>query len=144
MSVRENMFNYFEFFCANTSTHGGNWLSKIHSGGGKVLFLILLTLMQITMVALFTRSLFSENKDIYTMTEWDTSANKQYPNITVCNPRMFDRQKVQGKTVGSHRLASYKLVLQSQHRDHFGCKMIPKNPPSPNSVCFAQRLPKPT
>ena len=88
---------YFEWVFANTSTHGGNWFAKIQNVKLKIIFGIAILTLQITMLVVFVGSLFKEKVDIYTVTDWNTDiVNIDFPNITVCNPRMFDVQKVEG------------------------------------------------
>ena len=112
---RTYLWNYLEFMCANTSTHGGNWLSKVKGTKLKTLYVFGILSLQGTIFYIFLTGLFSPDPNVYTSTDWISDENLTFPYVTVCNPRMFEKRKVEGKskTYWSYTKGYKKPVWQS-------------------------------
>ena len=94
-NFKESCQNYLDFFCQNTSCHGGNWAMKAKSPKLKITLQIILMLIQILMLAVVIRIFFFRVVQPTFYLDYIPN-NGTFPNVTICNHRMFDLAKSQG------------------------------------------------
>ena len=81
----------------NTSCHAGNWLELTKSPILKLFIMVFLIPIHILLVYFFISQTFlRQSTESITSLHWQSNNFLIGPNITVCNPRMFDRSKVEG------------------------------------------------
>ena len=105
---------FFEHFCGNCSCHGGNWLVKIRGNKAKSFFLTLLLMLQIFMISAIINSFFFEDPKISTKMKFENQQNN-LPSITVCNPRLFNTEKLEN--LGINRSSVLGAVLPASFED---------------------------
>ena len=102
MSRRQELFqsceSYFEYFCVNSSCHAGNWFIKVKSPKCKKFLLFILFLMQAVLcLSVINTIFFNEDKYAKYCYDYDEEeVTRELPFVTVCNPRIFDREKTKG------------------------------------------------
>ncbi len=92
----KTIWNYFDFMCANTSTHGGNWLVMIRDSRLKSLYLLGILGLQGVIFYIFVNALVSTDSKVLTSISWEAGGSILFPYVTVCNPRIFSKPKVDG------------------------------------------------
>ena len=97
-SFASTTWEFFDSMCANTSTHGGNWLSRINNPCLKALYLIMILALQIGLLVIFFGSFIQNHPAVYTVTKWNTSVATEFPSFIICNPGMFSKKRVEGNT----------------------------------------------
>ena len=104
-----------EYFSQKTSCHGSHWVSEIKSGKLRILYMALMLGLQYCLFHYVIQSLWNEESrgiqlSFYKVTEEFIP----YPNYTVCNPRMFDKNKVQALNLSS-TLLTYIYFSMNPH-----------------------------
>ena len=102
----------------NTSCHAGNWLEYTKSPLTKGMIMILLIPFHCAVVYFFVNSIFL-NPSLETSTSLSWLETDEYligPKITVCNPRMFDKSKVEALNISSE-LLSYIFMAYDYGND---------------------------
>ena len=114
LKVRE----YVEYFSLNASCHGSTWVSQIKSGKLRILYMALIIVLQLFCLhfVITKTNIFSEERGIYTSFYKVTEEFIPYPNYTVCNPRMFDKNKVQALNLSSS-LLTYIYFSMNPHTE---------------------------
>ena len=94
-SLRYKMAEFNQYFLQNTSCHGGNWVQKVKNAKVKYFATWILLDFQIAVIIAILWSIFFSEKDFTTSMAWENEDELLYPNITICNPRLFDRSTVE-------------------------------------------------
>ena len=110
LKVRE----YVEYFSLNASCHGSTWVSQIKSGKLRMIYVVLMIALQLCIFLFVIPNLFNPERGIYTSFFKVTEEFIPYPNYTVCNPRMFDKNKVQALNLSS-TLLTYIYFSMNPH-----------------------------
>ena len=97
LTLRAKLNLFHEYMLQNTSCHGGNWVLKFTNVKAKSMAASLLLTFQIAVIAAILWSIFFSKKDFTTSMAWENEEDLLYPNITICNPRLFDRSIVEGE-----------------------------------------------
>ena len=87
---------HIESMMENSSCHGGNWILKLQDLKTKSAASLFIFLLQSFVIFLLLHSLFVVEKDFTTSIQWNNE-DLVYPNITICNPRLFDKEKVRSR-----------------------------------------------
>lgn len=115
--VNKNSQPLYQIF-QNTSCHAGNWLEYTKSPLTKGMIMILLIPFHCAVVYFFVNSIFL-NPSLETSTSLSWLETDEYligPKITVCNPRMFDKSKVEALNISSE-LLSYIFMAYDYGND---------------------------
>ena len=107
-----------EYFSQKTSCHGSHWVSEIKSGKLRILYMALMLGLQYCLFHYVIHSLWNEESrgiqlSFYKVTEEFIP----YPNYTVCNPRMFDKKKVDDLNISSN-LLTYIYFSMNPHTEN--------------------------
>ena len=102
-SYKDQVMCHIESMMENSSCHGGNWILKLQDLKTKSAASLLLFLLQSFVIFLLLHSLFVVQKDFTTSIQWNNE-DLVYPNITICNPRLFDKEKVRSRFQTLHFL----------------------------------------
>ena len=108
------MWARIEYILQNSSCHGGNWVNKWQNVNIKSIGTITVFCMQIALIYYIILRLSSTNYDVSTSFQWENK-DLLYPNITICNPRLFDRQKVKEMNLTDELLAYLYLPVTYEH-----------------------------
>ena len=98
----ESCESYFKYFCENNSCHAGNWFIKVESPRWRTFLLFILFLIKGFLCAVVCQTLFfkdleiSQNCRTIIPDKTGNSLTDELPFITVCNPRLFDKNKLEG------------------------------------------------
>ena len=103
-SYKDHFVAHVEGMLANSSCHGGNWVLKLKSFKTKSAGSLLIFLLQSLVVFVLLYQLCIVEKDFTTSIQWQNE-NLTFPNITICNPRLFDKEKVQSLNLTDELLA---------------------------------------
>ena len=93
-SLKRALKNHLDFICENSSCHGGNWALKTPSRWLKSIIQLGLFFLQIFLFLVVVAPFFVD-KSIHSSTRWERN-DESYPNITICNSRMFSKAKMKG------------------------------------------------
>ena len=116
LKVRE----YVEYFSLNASYHGSTWVSQIKSEKLRIIYVILMIGLQFCIFLFVLPNLFHPERGIYTSFFKVTEEFIPYPNYTVCNPRMFDKEKVQALNLSSNLLTYIYFSMNPHTASIFG------------------------
>ena len=105
---RDELLDYFENMLQNVSCHGGNWVKKCYDPKVKSLCIFIMVCFQAAVFVTIIWQLCLHQKDFTTSMIINNEEGLAYPNITICNPRLFDRALVESKVV--HREFHYILI----------------------------------
>ena len=92
------MWSKIEYILQNTSCHGGNWVMKWSNPKLKSIGIIIAFSLQVWTFWYVFYQLTSPIEDFNTSIQLQNE-NMYFPNVTICNPRLYDRKKVEGKIV---------------------------------------------
>ena len=107
-----------EYFSQKTSCHGSHWVSEIKSGKLRILFMVLMLGLQGVLFQFVISSLWNEeSRGIQLSFYKATEEFIPYPNYTVCNPRMFDKNKVNALNISSN-LLTYIYFSMNPHTEN--------------------------
>ena len=95
LSFKESCNRYLDFICLNTSCHGGNWAMKAKSTKLKTILQIMFILFQFFMLSQVIRVFFFRPIQPIPLKQILPN-NGIFPNVTICNQRMFDLAKSKG------------------------------------------------
>ena len=111
-----NMNPLYQVF-QNTSCHAGNWLDYTKSPVMKAMIMVLLVPFHCALLYFFINTIFIEpNVETSTTLNWQPDNQLVGPKITVCNPRMFDKSKVEALNISSE-LLSYIFLAYDYGND---------------------------
>ena len=96
-SFKKELLAFFEHMLQNVSCHGGNWVKKCFNPKVKSLCIFIMVCFQTIVFVTIFWQLCHHHKDFSTSLQWSNEENLLYPNITICNPRLFDKEKVDSK-----------------------------------------------
>ena len=96
-SFKKELLAYFEHMLQNVSCHGGNWVKKCYNPKVKSLCIFIMVCFQTIVFVTIFWQLCHFHKDFSTSLQWSNEEKLVYPNITICNPRLFDKEKVDSK-----------------------------------------------
>ena len=116
-NLQDKIGAFVEYFSQNVSCHGSHWVSEIKSGKLRILYMALMLGLQYCLFHYVIQSLWNEESrgiqlSFYKVTEEFIP----YPNYTVCNPRMFDKKKVQALNLSSS-LLTYIYFSMNPHTE---------------------------
>ena len=94
-SLKVTCQRYLDYICQNSSCHGGNWAMKIKSTKLKIILQIIAILLQCLMLLAFIYALFVREVEVTNWQIWDKN-DGSFPNLTICNHRIFDKRKTEG------------------------------------------------
>ena len=94
-SLKVTCQRYLDYICQNSSCHGGNWAMKIKSTKLKIVLQIIAILLQCLMLFAFIYALFVRDVEVTNWQIWDKN-DGSFPNLTICNHRIFDKRKTEG------------------------------------------------
>ena len=114
--LQDKVREYVEYFSLNASCHGSTWVSQIKSGKLRLLYVVLMLVLQFLLFYFVITCLFNQERGIYTSFYKATEEFIPYPNYTVCNPRMFDKNKVQALNLSS-TLLTYIYFSMNPHTE---------------------------
>ena len=89
----------------NTSCHAGNWLQHTKNPILKGTLIGILVLFHGFILNYFITSLLQESHETFTTIDWITEPFLIGPKVTVCNPRMFDKARVDQLNISSELLS---------------------------------------
>ena len=98
-SFKKELLAFFEHMLQNVSCHGGNWVKKCFNPKVKSLCIFIMVCFQTIVFVTIFWQLCHHHKDFSTSLQWSNEENLMYPNITICNPRLFDKEKVDSKYI---------------------------------------------
>ena len=110
----DEMWARIEYILQNSSCHGGNWVNKWQNVNIKSVGTITVFCMQISLIYFIIFKLTNTETDVSTSFQWENKA-LLYPNITICNPRLFDKQKVKEMNLSDELLAYLYLPVTYEH-----------------------------
>lgn len=97
VSFRMEMLSLLEYMCKMSSSHGGSWEPEIKNRFFRILFLLTLMTLQISVCSFGYMALTSTAHETITTTSYGPKLTMPFPNMTICLPRTFSREKVDGK-----------------------------------------------
>ena len=115
-NLQDKIRDFVEYFSQKSSCHGSHWVSEIKYGKLRILYMVLMLVLQFLLFRYVLSSLFNPEKGLYTNFYKATEEIIPYPNYTVCNPRMFDKNKVQAFNLSSS-LLTYIYFSMNPHTD---------------------------
>ena len=98
-SFKKELLAFFEHMLQNVSCHGGNWVKKCFNPKVKSLCIFVMVCFQTIVFVTIFWQLCHHHKDFSTSLQWSNEENLLYPNITICSPRLFDKEKVDSKYI---------------------------------------------
>ena len=98
-SFKKELLAFFEHMLQNVSCHGGNWVKKCFNPKVKSLCIFIMVCFQTIVFVTIFWQLCHHHKDFSTSLQWSNEENLMYPNITICNPRLFNKEKVDSKYI---------------------------------------------
>ena len=117
--VNKNYQPLYQIF-QNTSCHAGNWLEYTKSPLTKGMIMIFLIPVHCAVLYFFIYSIFlNPSLETSTSLSSETPESGDFfmgPKITVCNPRMFDKAKVEALNISSE-LLSYIFIAYDYGND---------------------------
>ena len=102
-SFGDQIWRRMEYILQNSSCHGGNWVMKLSNSKIKTAGTVLVFFFQLVTFYIITSMIFGPTVDFSTSLLWD-SEEIIFPNITICNPRIYDRKKVQGNIADNKKI----------------------------------------
>ena len=94
-TFKESFSRYLDFICLNMSSHGGNWAMKPKSAKLKLVLQMMIITFQFLMLAAIIEQFL-----LYRMQPFERKRffhnDGTFPNVTLCNHRMFDLAKTKG------------------------------------------------
>ena len=115
-SYRDHLVIQIENMLENSSCHGGNWVLKFKSFKTKSAGSLLLFLLQSLVIFVLLYELCVVEKDFATSIQWQNE-DLIYPNITICNPRLFDKDTVRKLNLTDELLAYIYFPVDTQNSD---------------------------
>ena len=103
-NLQDKIRAFVGYFSQKSSCHGIHWVSEIKSGKLRILYMILMLGLQYNLFQFVISSLFNTDRGITTSFYKVSEEFIPYPNYTVCNPRMFDKHKVEALNLSSSLL----------------------------------------
>ena len=82
-----------EYILQNSSCHGGNWVMKLTNPKIKSAGTLIVFALQFILLTAVLNMIFYPKNSLSTSLLWDTE-ELIFPNMTICNPRIFDKEKV--------------------------------------------------
>ena len=95
-SFKCQLWRKMEYILQNSSCHGGNWVMKLSNPKIKSALSFLIFVFQLIMFYIIITKIFVPSGKFSTTLLWD-SEPLIFPNITICNPRLYDKKKVEGE-----------------------------------------------
>ena len=94
-NLKEICKNQLDYICLNSSCHGGNWAMKIKSTKLRILLQILFLIFQFGLFGAVIQIFLLEPFEMTTNQHYITN-DGSYPNVTLCNHRIFDKATTEG------------------------------------------------
>ena len=116
VSFRDNLILHIESMLENSSCHGGNWVLKLRSLKGKSAGSLLIFLLQSLVIFVLLYQLCIVEKDFSTSIQWQNE-DLIYPNITICNPKLFDKDRVRSLNLTDELLAYIYFPVGFENSD---------------------------
>ena len=113
-NLQDKIRAFVEYFSQKSSCHGSHWVSEIKSGKLRILYMSLMLVFQFFLFYFVISSLFNPKRGIHMSFYKASEEFIPYPNYTVCNPRMFDKNKVQALNLSSNLLTYIYFSLNPQ------------------------------
>ena len=113
-NLQDKIRAFVEYFSQKSSCHGSHWVSEIKSGKLRILYMSLMLVFQFFLFYFVISSLFNPKRGIQMSFYKASEEFIPYPNYTVCNPRMFDKNKVQALNLSSNLLTYIYFSLNPQ------------------------------
>ena len=86
------------YLAGNTSLHGIVWYDRVENKFLKSMIFLITVLIIIGLPVILIGQIldYQDDKTVLTSVDLVKSLNVTYPNITICHPRFFDVEKLQG------------------------------------------------
>ena len=86
------------YLAENTSLHGIVWYDRVENKFLKSMIFLISVLIIIGLPVILIGQIldYQDDKTVLTSVDLVKSLNVTYPNITICHPRFFDVEKLQG------------------------------------------------
>ena len=94
-SFKYQIWRRMEYILQNSSCHGGNWVMKLSNSKIKSAGSFLVFVFQFIIFYVIITKIFVPSGKFSTTLLWD-SEPLIFPNMTICNPRLYDKKKVEG------------------------------------------------
>ena len=96
--IFDEITRWISYLAENTSLHGIVWYDRVENKFFKsiICFISALIIIGLPVILIGQILEFQEDKTVLTSVDLVKSLNVTYPNITICHPRFFDVEKLQG------------------------------------------------
>ena len=95
-SFKCQMWRKIEYILQNSSCHGGNWVMKLSNPKIKSALSFLVFVFQLIIFYIIITKIFVPPGSFSTALMWDSDP-LIFPSMTICNPRLYDKKKVEGE-----------------------------------------------